>query len=236
VTAVAAGLIENSVEVPDTDREAASKVSASESPACTCNCGSEPDVERGDLSIWKRIWNGVRYAFTDIVDDLALYLLVGYALAGLVSVILGSELLSVSDQFRTGWLGYAAAVVVGLPMYICATSSTPLAAALLANGFSPGAILVFLIVGPATNVATLVVVGKMLQKWSMVRYLLTIVTLAILAGLLLDQIYASVGASEWFDYASHDHGASLLNVISAVIMGGLILYYSARKLVKRIMR
>jgi hypothetical protein len=237
VTAFAAGLIENSVDAPSSAGEPVELESAVDS-SCDC-CGatdSAPDQVGSEQSIWHRIIEGIRYAFTDIVDDLAVYLLVGYILAGLITAVLGGDLLSFSDQFRTGWGGYMAAIIVGLPLYICATSSTPLAAALLAGGFSPGAILVFLIVGPATNIATLVVVGRMLKRWSMIRYLLTIVVVAVLAGLALDQVYQATGVSEWIDYSTHTHGVGLVEGASAVAIAAIIAFYSLRRVARRVFR
>ena len=87
----------------------------------------------------------------------------------------GADGAGLPEAFRSGWGAYVGALVVGLPLYICALSSTPLAAALLVAGFSPGATLVFLMVGPATNLATLVVVSKVLRGWAVARYLASIV-------------------------------------------------------------
>ena len=238
ITAFAAGWIENSV---DRSEEGAAETAALESPSQTsrvCDCEHDRAPENTDVekSIVRRVGRGVRYAFTDIVGDLAVYLLIGYVLAGLVTVLLGGNLLSFSEQVRTGWESYLAAIVIGLPLYICATSSTPLAAALLAHGFSPGAILVFLIVGPATNVATMVVVGKMLTRWSMVRYLVTIIVVAVLSGLALDQVYRATNASHWIDYSMHAHGVAYLNTACAVFIAALILFFSARQAARRLAR
>ncbi len=86
-------------------------------------------------------------------------------------------------------------VVVGLPMYICATASTPIAAVLILKGVSPGAALVFLLVGPATNMASLSVLTGLLGKRAVLIYLASIAGVSVLAGLLLDKIYAVAGIS-----------------------------------------
>ncbi|EGG98441.1 Transporter [gamma proteobacterium IMCC2047] len=77
-------------------------------------------------------------------------------------------------------------VLVSIPMYICATASTPIAAGLLFAGVSPGAVLVFMLAGPATNIATLGVVGKELGKRSLLAYLTGVIATAILFGVTLD--------------------------------------------------
>jgi uncharacterized protein len=86
-------------------------------------------------------------------------------------------------------------LVVATPLYICATASTPIAAALILKGVSPGAALVFLIAGPATNIASLTVLTGVLGKRATAIYLTTIAVSAVCFGLVVDQIYASFGLS-----------------------------------------
>ena len=81
-------------------------------------------------------------------------------------------------------------LVVGIPLYICATASTPIAAALILKGVSPGAALVFLLVGPATNVTSLSVLFGILGKMSTIRYLLVLATSAVIFGLSVDALYS----------------------------------------------
>ena len=80
-------------------------------------------------------------------------------------------------------------LLVGIPLYICATASTPIAAALILKGVSPGAALVFLLVGPATNVTSLSVLVGILGRWGTVRYLLVLSIFAVAFGLGVDQFY-----------------------------------------------
>ena len=80
-------------------------------------------------------------------------------------------------------------LLVGIPMYICATASTPVAAALILKGVSPGAALVFLLVGPATNVTSLSVLFGILGKRATAIYLVSLSVFAVLSGLILDQVY-----------------------------------------------
>ena len=80
-------------------------------------------------------------------------------------------------------------LAIGIPLYICATASTPIAAALILKGVSPGAALVFLLAGPATNIASLTVLTGVLGKRATAIYITTIAVSAVLFGLLLDQVY-----------------------------------------------
>jgi copper chaperone CopZ len=79
-------------------------------------------------------------------------------------------------------------MVLGVPVYVCATASVPIAAALVAKGVSPGAVLVFLMTGPATNAATLATIWKVLGRRTALIYLGTVALGALAFGLALDQL------------------------------------------------
>ena len=83
-------------------------------------------------------------------------------------------------------------LAMGIPLYICATASTPIAAAFILKGVSPGAALVFLLVGPATNITSMSVLFGLLGKRATATYLLTLAVFAVFCGLILDQIYISL--------------------------------------------
>ncbi|MFC1475180.1 SO_0444 family Cu/Zn efflux transporter [Candidatus Zixiibacteriota bacterium] len=186
-------------------------------------------------SIIINILNSFKYAFGTLVRDLAPYLLVGYLLAGLVSFLVGGDSLrSLPNYLTSGWGSYIGAVIIGLPMYICATSSTPLAAVLLVAGFSPGSILVFLLVGPATNIASLTVVSKMFDKKSTIMYLTAIIVTAILCGLILDFIYNYFQIEKVFKAGSQDHQPGMIDYFSAFFISFFIIYYSLEKWLKKL--
>ena len=81
-------------------------------------------------------------------------------------------------------------LVVGIPIYICASASTPIAAALILKGMSPGAALVFLLAGPATNISSIPVIAKALGWRSVIIYLLTISICALAFGMLTNGLYS----------------------------------------------
>ena len=184
-----------------------------------------------------QIWNGIKYAFTDLLADLAPYMLTGFLLAGLIDAIFRATGASLPQSVTSGWIAYAWAVIVGVPLYVCATSSTPLAAVLLGAGFSPGAILVFLLVGPATNLASLMVLRRILGGWPTVRYVITIVVVAILCGLLLDRVYDWLKIAPSYAQGDYLHEVTgFAGLASAVVLSVFILYYSSRKLSRRLTR
>lgn len=132
---------------------------------------------------------GLRYAATDILDDIALWLAIGIVLAGAVATWIPPQALA---EWGSGLPAMTLMLLVGVPMYICATASTPLAAALLLAGISPGTVLVFLLAGPATNIATLAVVRSELGMGTLIAYLSGIAFSSITLGLLLDWLLVTL--------------------------------------------
>jgi HflK protein len=133
-----------------------------------------------------RVQRVMRYGFTTLLDELAFWIVVGITLTGLLGALLPDDFFSRVLGWDSGILPMLAMIVVGAPLYLCASASTPVAAALIAKGLSPGAALVFLLVGPATNAATMTVVGQLLGLKRLKIYIGTIIGVSLAAGLLLD--------------------------------------------------
>ena len=154
-----------------------------------CGCGHEPKK----ASLPGKIVQGLRYAITDIWGDLAGWFFVGIAVAACITVLVPDDLIS---RHLGGGIGaMLLMLVVGVPMYICATASTPIAAALILKGVSPGAALVFLLAGPATNIAAMAVLIRILGRRGVAVYLGAIAVVSVLCGLALDALYLSLGIS-----------------------------------------
>jgi len=198
---------------------------------CACTSTSQMEVNG---SIFSKIYSGIKYAFAVMLDDLAPYLFFGFILAGLIGAILGTDLVALPEVLRTGWLGYLGAVIIGLPLYVCATSSTPLAAVLLGSGFSPGAVLIFLMVGPATNIASLVVLKKILGVAATFRYLAAIVIVSVICGLAVDKVYNIFDVTAGYQTAATASGPGILSIVSAIVLSLFILYYSVKHLLKKL--
>lgn len=155
---------------------------------CGCNgcCSTE-----GSLTTWGRFRSGMVYAFDEMISDIGRWLLIGVLIAGVISAALPDNAL---DQYvGTGFLSYFVMLVIALPLYVCATASTPIAASLLLKGLSPGAALVFLLAGPATNGATITVMLKTLGKRAAGLYVFSIVVCSLALAWGVDQIYATLG-------------------------------------------
>jgi len=187
LVALASGLIGGLAvsRIDSKDDAAAGKTSVDE-------CGDGCHIDDQDESRGK-LYNVLHYGFVSLPQDIGKALLVGLVFAGLIAVI-------IPDDFFAGLLGGGIVamfvmMLVGMPIYVCATASVPIAAALIAKGISPGAALVFLMTGPATNAATITTIWKILGKKSTIIYLTTVAVTALASGLTLDYIFTSTGIS-----------------------------------------
>ncbi|MBE8168220.1 MAG: SO_0444 family Cu/Zn efflux transporter [Shewanella sp.] len=154
-------------------------------------CGTSHDeVDPNTLSLGGKLIHGLKYAATDLVRDTTMWLLVGIFFAALVQTYVPTDFLT---QYGSGIMAMLVMIVISVPMYICATASTPIAAGLLLAGVSPGAVLVFMLAGPATNIATLGVVTKELGKRALFGYLGGVVGVALISGYLVDYLVATYG-------------------------------------------
>ena len=142
------------------------------------------------LSPGQHLRAGIHYAFTDLLDDIKGWLVAGLLLAGLLVTLLPPEALAAHGS---GLVAMGVMALVGIPLYLCATAATPIAAALLLAGLSPGTVLVFLLAAPITSVATLVLLRRELGSRALLAYLSGIVVTTIAVGLVTDLLVAQAG-------------------------------------------
>ena len=160
-----------------TEPEAISCCSSGESEQDTCGESAMQHKNYGKLK------QALRYAGTDLLDDISRWMAFGIVFAGIMITLIPDGWLA---QWGQGLTAMLVMLLVGIPMYICAVASTPVAAGLLVAGVSPGAVLVFLLVGPATNIAGIMLVKKELGSRVTMIYLLGISIVSLLMGLLLE--------------------------------------------------
>ncbi len=183
-------------------------------------CSGHHNVRAEAQSLSLKIVAGLRYTFVDLLRDIVVWLLIGLVLAAAIKTFVPQEFLAVWGQ---GFSAYLLMAAIGIPMYICATASTPVAAGLLFAGVSPGAVLVFMLVGPATNIATLGVVKTELGQRSLAAYLGAVIGVAFIFGFALD-----AGAQFWgLDFslqAEHAHQIvnNTLAIVAAVVLALLM--------------
>lgn len=187
-----AGIAENSLNRKEMDETVTPDLSC---PVDNCCDGLDcpPEQHLTHHGFLEKLKFGIRYAFKELWNDIAAWFLVGLLLAGLVTSLIPTEILG---RYLGGGLpSMLIMLAAGIPLYICATASTPIAAALILKGISPGAALVFLLAGPATNITSLTVLYGILGKKTTAIYLSAIAIMAVVAGLALDQVYALLGVS-----------------------------------------
>lgn len=186
ITAAAAGIIENLIAGHAPGQSIQPDMSCPIDNCCNGkSCSTEDHADHHPPS--EKLAFGMRYALTELWEDLAIWFIAGILLAGLISVLVPEDL--ISRYLGGGIVSMLIMLAAGIPMYICATASTPIAAALILKGVSPGTALVFLLAGPATNIASLTMAIRILGKRSTIVYLFIIALLSILLGILLDKIY-----------------------------------------------
>ena len=147
-----------------------------------------PEDVRRLSAIGRKIF---RYAFVEMADDILFSLVVGVLLGGILMVALPADLARYG--LGGGVLPYVVMLAAGTPLYMCASASTPIAAALVTKGLSPGAALVFLLTGPATNIATIIMLSKRFGKRFVGIYLGAIVAVSIAGGILFDYLALALG-------------------------------------------
>lgn len=164
-----------------------------------CDCETSEANQNKQKS---KLYTLFHYAFVEFLQDISKWLIIGLLLAAVISVL-------IPDDFFTSFIGndligMFVILIASIPLYICATSSVPVAAVLMMKGLSPGAALVFLMAGPATNAATITVLNKVLGKKTMWTYLISIISGAIVFGLLIDNFLPR----EWFTFGGLHHHMS----------------------------
>ena len=188
---------------------------------------SEANYEFSELpkGFWNKMAETFKYGFFDMMQSIGGWLLIGLVVATLITVLLPDDFFS--TYARWPLLNMFIIVLVAVPMYVCATGSIPIAAALMLKGMSPGCALVLLMAGPAANMASMFVVNNAFGRKTTIIYLLSIIGGAIGFGVLVDYL---PGLRETFINAlpchmmHHGmHGASWLNTVCSVALIGMII-------------
>ncbi len=154
------------------------------SPAKTCKLCPDPVPHHHSWP--EKIIAMARYGYGDFLDDISRQLTIGIILSGVITYFVPDNFFSryAGNQF----LEMLLMIVGGIPLYVCATASIPIAYALILKGISPGAAFVFLAVGPATNMATITLIGNVMGKKVVAIYLAVITIFSLIAGCLLNGI------------------------------------------------
>lgn len=179
-----------------------------------------PSHEHQKTTLWFKLKEFFRHSFIEIPQDIGKWLVIGTILGAAISTFIPQEIFS---QFVIFPLDFLIAFLVGIPLYICATGSIPVAVSLMAKGFSPGASLIFLIVGPATNTITLAFVRAKMGKKSFYLYIFSIIFIAVVLGLAFNYLWAALGKNTDLITGAGEHLTYPVKLVSAIILVGLII-------------
>lgn len=223
-TALFGGIMVNTFASKQADEE-----THEEELHCECCCHHHHHESHCHPTLLTKLKEALRFGFVEMVQDIGKWLVVGLLIAGVIT-------LYVPDNFFTIFQGNTlvsslSVILLILPMYLCATSGIPIAVALMLKGLSPGAALVLLMVGPACNMASLIITGKVLGKRALLVYIASIIVSALLFAHTIDHLLPH----EWFAnvtnsaHHEHHHHSDLLGVLSAVAMMGLLINAAVQK-------
>jgi len=197
-------------------------------PSCCASKSADENAKKTSNFISKTT-SGIHYAATKLIDDLVIWLLVGLIFATLVKTFLPESFLM---SYGSGVPAMLIMIAISIPMYICATASTPVAAGFILAGISPGTALVFMMAGPATNISTLGVIKNEMGGGVLLRYLLGISLCAMGFGLLLDW---GLGLFAININQQMQHSHELLPFWFGLTCAGLIAFLSIKPLRKLVL-
>jgi len=128
----------------------------------------------------------LHYAFIEFFEDIVKWLVIGLLIAALIAVIVPDDFFI--RYLKNDYLSMLIVLLISIPLYVCATGSVPIAAVLILKGLSPGAAIVFLMAGPATNAATITVIGNTMGRKTLFTYLFSIISGAVFFGILINEL------------------------------------------------
>jgi len=179
--------------------------------------GSEPNVKPStqvidnNKSFFTRIYE---YGFISLPQDIGKPLILGIMVAAMISMVVPDDFFA--SYFDNEFMGLIIMMFAGIPIYVCATASVPIALALMIKGLSPGGAFVFLMTGPATNAATISTVWKILGKKTAFIYLLAVSGSSLVAGFFINLFSSEIGSH----IHNHDHWMMpvWLQIVSSVLL------------------
>lgn len=181
----------NDYQLPETEQEVETKSSC-------CSKKSEPQKK----SFGERVKNMFNFGFGKLMDDIAAWLTIGILLGAMIEFVVPENFFTdmgmISNRFMI--------LLIGIPLYICASASTPIAVSLMLKGLSPGSAILFLLVGPATNISNIAVLQKFIGKKGVAINIFSIAFVALLFSFLVDFLYQNYFTLQLNQaLAHHDH-------------------------------
>ncbi len=180
------------------------------------------ESQREPLTLRRVVRHIFRYGFVNIADDILFALLVGVFLGGIIFLLVPS---GIGDSEFARWISYPVMLVLGIPLYICASASTPMAAAMVAKGISPGAALIFLMTGPATNTATISVVVSQFGPRFATIYVAVVMVVTAVIGICIDFLLMATGFQIFANLEhDHSHAVQYIQYVSVAAFAALVIW------------
>ncbi|WP_404418000.1 SO_0444 family Cu/Zn efflux transporter [Marinospirillum sp.] len=228
VTAISTGLLVGLTSEQKTPAPAAEKASSCCSKSSCCDSDASTEDSCSTTSNQSSLRQGLRYAFSDLLDDISVWVFAGLLLAGVLVTLMPPETLA---GLSGGFLSLLLMAVIGIPLYVCATAATPIAAGLLLTGISPGMALVFLLAGPITSLATLGLLRREFGTQALMIYLGSILVVTVALGWLLDELLRHISLDP---VAQATEVQELLPASLEWLALGLLLVFALRPLRQRL--
>ena len=213
------------------DEKEGREISEEDTKSCCCHHEGQLGVaevkgQKSPLnvqcSMFNKLKEALQFGFVEMMGDIGKWLVIGLIIAGLITVFVPESFFTIfkGDTLMSMLL----VLCIAIPMYICATGSIPIAVALMLKGLTPGAALVLLMAGPACNMASILVINKVLGRKTLFVYLFSIITMAICWGCIVDYCLPQ----EWFmtgmmAKACHEAGGTSWFNIGCTILLTLLL-------------
>lgn len=189
---------------------------------------AEADAKK---SARQKLGDAYHFAFKELLGDIAFWLVIGILVAGVISAVIPDDFFA--ENLGSGIGAMLVMMLFGLPLYVCSTASVPIAAVLMTKGISAGAAFVFLMTGPATNAATMIVIARALGSKVLAVYLTAIAGFALLFGLGLDYLLANTALTINMPHHLHEHVATWWQYAAAAVLGYFLVRHFYFKLKRR---
>ncbi|WP_372795643.1 permease [Pontiella sp.] len=161
----------------------------------------------------------LKYGFLTLPSNISRAMIFGIVLSGIISGLIPDDFFA--DRLGNSPVAMLVMLVIGIPIYVCSSASVPIALAFIKAGLSPGAALVFLITGPATNAATLTTLWQIIGRKQLMVFLITLAVCALAAGFVMNLFSPILGLEEQIGH-THEHFTVLHYVWAALLLAVLL--------------
>ena len=179
-------------------------------PDCTDEC-----CQPNNTPIIKRM---LSYGFISLPRDISRAMVLGIVISGMISGFVPANYFA--DHMGDSVGAMFLMLLLGIPLYVCSSGSVPIALAFIKAGISPGAALIFLITGPATNAATLTTLWKIIGRKQLIVFLLTLAGCALAAGFLMNAMGVQLGICDCIAHCETQQNR--FDILCAVILCGIL--------------